>query len=78
MVAGKNNPQALGIYTIEFFYTVKFTLLSTSCMRKEALQCLQQIIQQDQKLPNRLSLLLDLLPLLILKIQQLKLLQLHQ
>jgi len=44
----KNNPNALSICTIEYFHSVKFTLTRTSCMRKEALKRLRQIMQQDQ------------------------------
>ena len=47
MINRQENPEATGIFTLNHFLTVKFTLTRTHCMRTQALKLIKQIIQID-------------------------------
>ena len=47
MLNRQENPEATGIFTLNHFLTVKFTLTQTHCMRTQALKLIKQIIQID-------------------------------
>lgn len=43
----KNNPAALGIYTLNHFLTVKFTMTKSHALRKETLKLIRQVLNID-------------------------------
>ena len=47
MLNRQENPEATGIFTLNHFLTVKFTLTRTHCIRTQALKLIKQIIQID-------------------------------
>jgi hypothetical protein len=48
----KDNPQALGVFTINHFLTVKFTLTKTKHLRKETLKLIREVLRIDNNNNN--------------------------